>query len=89
MNVLVDTSVWVDHFRRSNAALVQLILADAAARATLRQAIERWDWSARAAQRVLRVARTVADLAQRQAVEPSDIAQAIQFRQDASASENR
>lgn len=30
MNVLVDTSVWVDHFRRSNAALVQLILADAA-----------------------------------------------------------
>lgn len=30
MNVLVDTSVWVDHFRRSNAALVQLLLADAA-----------------------------------------------------------
>lgn len=63
--------------------------ADAAARATLRQAIERWDWSACAAQRVLRVARTVADLAQRQAVEPSDIAQAVQFRQDASASEHR
>ena len=30
MNVLVDTSVWVDHFRRGNAALVQLISQDRA-----------------------------------------------------------
>lgn len=28
MNVLVDTSVWVDHFRRNNAALIDLLLAD-------------------------------------------------------------
>lgn len=30
MSVLVDTSVWVDHFRNTNAALVQLIGADLA-----------------------------------------------------------
>lgn len=28
MNVLVDTSVWVDHFKQSNATLVHLIEAD-------------------------------------------------------------
>lgn len=30
MNVLIDTSVWVDHFRRRNDALVQLIEIDGA-----------------------------------------------------------
>lgn len=30
MNVLVDTSVWVEHFRRGNAALVALLQADLA-----------------------------------------------------------
>ena len=30
MSVLVDTSVWVDHFRRRNAALVELIKLDLA-----------------------------------------------------------
>lgn len=28
-DVLVDTSVWVDHFRRGNAALAQLLVQDA------------------------------------------------------------
>lgn len=28
MNVLVDTSVWVDHFKRANELLVQLVLSD-------------------------------------------------------------
>lgn len=28
MNVLVDTSVWVDHFRKRNDALVELIETD-------------------------------------------------------------
>ncbi|MDR3095899.1 MAG: PIN domain-containing protein [Paraburkholderia sp.] len=30
MNVLIDTSVWVDHFRRRNERLVQLITTDQA-----------------------------------------------------------
>lgn len=30
MSVLVDTSVWVDHFRRRNDTLVQLLLLDQA-----------------------------------------------------------
>lgn len=28
MNVVVDTSVWVDHFRRSNTVLVELVALD-------------------------------------------------------------
>ena len=30
MNVLIDTSVWVEHFRRRNATLVHLIITDQA-----------------------------------------------------------
>ncbi len=30
MSVLIDTSVWVDHFRRRNATLVELIRSDMA-----------------------------------------------------------
>lgn len=30
MNVLIDTSVWVDHFRRGNEALIELIGFDLA-----------------------------------------------------------
>lgn len=30
MNVLIDTSVWVDHFRRRSSALVELIETDQA-----------------------------------------------------------
>lgn len=30
MSVLIDTSVWVDHFRQRNAALIDLILMDQA-----------------------------------------------------------
>ena len=30
MSVLIDTSVWVDHFRRSNTRLVQLVTSDQA-----------------------------------------------------------
>lgn len=30
MSVLIDTSVWVDHFRHSNAALVDLVVMDQA-----------------------------------------------------------
>lgn len=65
------------------AKLARHALADDRAQALLRQAIDRWDWSARAAQRVLRVARTVADFSAREQVQSADVAQAMQFRQDA------
>ena len=46
----------------------------------LTQAATRQDWSARAMQRALRVARTLADVADSASISPSHVAQAIQFR---------
>lgn len=53
---------------------------DAAARALWKQAIERLGWSARSAQRSLRVARTIADLAGEPLILAPHIAEAMQYR---------
>jgi magnesium chelatase family protein len=53
---------------------------DAASRALLTQAIERLGLSARAYHRVLKVARSCADLANRDEIEAADIAEAIRLR---------
>ena len=63
----------------------KLLVIDAAALAEpaaslLARAAERWKLSARSADRVLRVARTIADLAGEQAVSTSHVAEAIQLR---------
>lgn len=50
------------------------------ARAMLRRAATRWAWSARAVHRVLRVARTIADLQDAGDLRMADVAEAIQYR---------
>ncbi|MBB3214485.1 putative ATPase with chaperone activity [Herbaspirillum sp. Sphag1AN] len=53
---------------------------DAAGEALLRAAMQRLNWSARAYHRVLKVARTIADLGMASTVGKSHIAEAIQYR---------
>lgn len=58
---------------------------DAGGRALLMRAVATWGWSARAARRSLRVARTLADLDGCDRVEAAHMAQAIQYRPEESA----
>jgi magnesium chelatase family protein len=53
---------------------------DEAARELLAKAMERLNWSARVYHRVLRVARTIADLENVMVINASHVAQAIQYR---------
>lgn len=64
-------------------ALADCARPDDAGRALMAQAAARMGWSARATQRALRVARTLADLAGSRGLRAQDIAQAIHFRPDA------
>jgi magnesium chelatase family protein len=66
-----------------DSALESRVDATPDARALLGRAVERLRLSARAARRVLRVARTIADLGADPRVGPSAIAEALGYRDDA------
>jgi len=61
--------------------LEQMCAMDDPARQLLRRSLSRWGWSARAMHRILRVARTVADLDESDGVSACHLAQAIRMRQ--------
>ena len=63
-----------------DARLDELVRADEAALGLLGRAVERWHLSARSARRVLRVARTLADLEGRETTGAEAMAEALQMR---------
>jgi magnesium chelatase family protein len=66
--------------RLRGAALRHACALDADGRRLLQVAVERLGLSARAHDKVLRVARTIADLDGREALRSADVAEAIQYR---------
>jgi magnesium chelatase family protein len=66
--------------RLSNKEIDRHCQADAAGAALLKQALARLNLSARAYHRVLRVARSIADLAGSESIAAAHIAEAVQYR---------
>ena len=83
--VTAATLVQMQRQGKSNHLLMpreieQLCAPDAAGENLLRQAISRLNLSARAYHRILKVARTIADLAQSDTITAAHVAEAIQYR---------
>lgn len=64
----------------NNKQIEEICRLDEAGRQLLEQTIERLGLSARAYHRVLKVARTIADLARQDAIQAVHVAEAVQYR---------
>jgi magnesium chelatase family protein len=73
--------------RLSDSGLETLLLPSADSRALLGRAVDRLGLSARAARRIWRVARTIADLSGRACVEAPDVAEALSYRTEPDVAE--
>lgn len=65
----------------AGAALDAYCRPDADAQGLLQAAMQRWSWSGRVVHRVMKVARTIADLAGHAQINHADMAEAMQYRQ--------
>lgn len=61
--------------------MLDICAMDGEATQFLARAVSHWHWSARAVHRILRVARTIADMAGRSQIHLSDVTEAMTFRQ--------
>ena len=64
----------------SSTDVRRVVLLNASATALMTTAIDRFRLSARAYYRILKIARTIADLANEDSVQESHVAEALQFR---------
>ena len=63
------------------AEVQEFCLVDDASRHLLRMAVQQMSLSARAYHRILKLSRTIADLANAQQIQPQHVAEALQYRQ--------